>query len=297
MVKLDVIDGAEAEREAQAMLALKHSAASALERAMGFVDAQGGALARSVLAVHFGQRPASVVVDALAEQQRSDGGIAPLGWTEAGATGLAEAPLAEPLRGSLEALIILADLGALHAEMVAPLARFIGRAQNPDGSFGETSAPDVDRIFSTGMLCGLIGRTKVVRPEILQAAGEFLGGLWSPEQVENGNWAAITGFGAFFSGVSHDLDDEAMQWVGRELDRAFRTHRFDAAQTARVLTHCDASAMPGCSIAPPELLERLLGEQAGDGGFDELSMHGAAGRVVPTLDAVLVILRLCSVMP
>ncbi len=297
MVKLEVIDGAEAEAEAQAMLALRHGAASALERAMGFVEAHGDALAGAVLGVHFGQIDASDVVARIEAERDESGRVRPLGWSRAGATGLLDAPIDGETLGTLEALILLADCEALHHDLTASIARRLPALQNADGSFGDPDAPDAARIFPTGMICGLIGRTKVVRPELLQVAGEFMGAQWSPEQVENGNWGAIAGFGCFFSGVPHDLDDEALQWVGRELDRAFLTHRFDAAQTARVLTHCDAAAMPGCSIAPPALLERLLGEQAGDGGFDELSMHGAEGRVIPTIDAVLVILRLCRVLP
>jgi len=120
------------------------------------------------------------------------------------------------------------------------------------------------------------------------------GPLFSPEAVEGGQWSAITAFGTFFSNVGHDRSDEALQWCGRELERGYRTGRFDACSTVRALLYCDALAMPGAQLDPLELLDRLLGEQAGDGGFAELSPGGVPARITPTVEAIHAIASLCQ---
>ena len=109
---------------------------------------------------------------------------------------------------------------------------------------------------------------------------------------------ALAAFGAWFSSVGNqdELADGALQWVGRELERGFRDGVHDAVHTVRVLLHCDASAVPGAGLAPGELLDRLLGEQGGDGGFAELAMGSDAVRVEPTFDAMLGAIRLCGVI-
>ena len=58
----------------------------------------------------------------------------------------------------------------------------------------------------------------------------------------------------------------------------------------------DAQALPGATFDVTELLERLLEEQAGDGGFAELSASGPAARTTQTFDAMLGIVRLCSAL-
>jgi hypothetical protein len=64
--------------------------------------------------------------------------------------------------------------------------------------------------------------------------------------------------------------------------------------TIRVLLTCDAQALPGATFDVTELLEALLKEQAGDGGFAELSAEGTSGRTTQTFDAMLAIVRLCG---
>jgi hypothetical protein len=144
------------------------------------------------------------------------------------------------------------------------------------------------------MLGGLLGRTRFVRPEVLDGAGRFLGALWTPERVEDGSGATLAAFAHFFTNVHHDLADEALQWCGRELERGFRTHRFEAVFIARVLLWCDAAALPGFGVDPRDLLARLLDEQAGDGGFAELATGGPAARIGPSLDALRAIVALCA---
>ena len=58
----------------------------------------------------------------------------------------------------------------------------------------------------------------------------------------------------------------------------------------------DAQAMPGATFDVAELLSRILEEQAGDGGFAELSLEGPASRTTQTFDAMLGIVRLCAAL-
>jgi hypothetical protein len=146
------------------------------------------------------------------------------------------------------------------------------------------------------MVAGILGRTPVSRPSLLEAAGEFLAPRFDPDAVENDGYTALLAYSHFFTNVAHDLSDEALQWCGRALEKGFRSRQFDAVATVRVLLTCDAQALPGATFDVTELLERLLEEQAGDGGFAELSVSGPATRTTQTFDAMLAIVRLCSAL-
>jgi hypothetical protein len=175
--------------------------------------------------------------------------------------------------------------------------------QRQDGSWGRVDptateqAPAEDRLFATGMLAGYAMRTAFVRPEVVDWAGRFLGELWSPDRVEGGRLPSIAAFAHFFAnGGQSDLADEGLQWCGRELERGFRTQRFEAVETLRVLFYCDARALPGATFDVVELLDGLLGEQAADGGFSALDPGGPPGRVAPTIDASMAIRSLCQAL-
>ena len=284
--------GAEVDREA-----LKERAATVLERGLGFVERHGDAVGQLRTLVLLEARPREALLAALEARQGSDGSHAPLGLATGGALGFEDAAstLPAPLLGTLEALAVLGDAGALHASGVAGAEAFLRGTQREDGSWGGGDDAAA-RLFATGMLGGFLGRTRVVRPAVLAGAGAFLTGLWSPERVEEGRWSALCAFAHFFTNVHHELADEALQWCGRELERGFRSRRFDALATLRVLVYCDAAALPGARFDAAELLEALLAEQAADGGFAELSGGGATARVAPTHDAMLSILRLCRVL-
>jgi len=281
---------------------LRMRAADALERGLGFVDAHArchgdapiAALAPLFARVLLGAAPAAEALERVAQQRRADGSFAPLGLTAAGAPGFET--LSTPVVGVLESLVVSADLGGLRGPVADATARYCEQIQLADGSWGDPVAPGEPsgRIFATGMIAGLLGRSPAVRPHLFERAGRFLGELWAPERVEGGNWPALAAFGTFFSNVPHDLADEAMQWCGRELERGFLTGRFEASACVRVLLHCDALALPGSGLAPSALLARLLDEQAADGGFAELAAGGPAARIVPSLDAMHGIIRLCQ---
>lgn len=278
--------------------ALRHRAASALEAGLGFVERHGDALA--VLRVHalLGACPASDCVAEIARRVGPEGEVAPLGLAAQGAPGLSDLAGAPGvgILGPLEALIVLADLGALHAPCVEAIARRLRALQLDDGSWGDVDAPAQTRIFATGLLAGQLSRTRVARPEMLDRAGRFLASLWSPDRVSGRAWPEIAGFGAWYSSTGDDLADEALQWIGRELQRGHEKGVYDAVHTVRVLLHCDASAVPGAALVPAALLAALLDEQGADGGFAELAHGSDAVRVVPTLDAMHGAIRLCGVI-
>jgi hypothetical protein len=296
VVKLDVIDSSEGP---VAVEALRQDAAAALERALAFVEAHADELARLRTHALLGLAPTDRVVEALAERQQASGAFLPLGLAQGGALGferIGEGAIDAALLGTLEALVILGDLDALHAEPIQAAAAHLERVQTPSGAWGPEDLVLDERLFLTGALGGLLGRTRIVRPSVHTGAGDFLGAHWSPDRVENANWQAIVGFGIFYSHVGDDLSDEALQWVGRELERGYRMRRFDAAQVLRALMHCDAAAIPGASLTPFELLRQLVGEQSSDGGFAQLAPVGPAGRLSPTIDAMGAILKICRVL-
>jgi nucleotide-binding universal stress UspA family protein len=296
--------------DAEAVLALRERAATALERALGFIDDYGCELARLRARVVLDAARPDEVIEAVAARQQEDGSFEPLAGVFSGAlmAQMREAALDAPLVGTLEALAVLADVRALMSKQAERAVEYLMRVQRADGSWGhldpvrdgdrpedaEGRAVD-DRLFATGMLAGYALRTPYVRPESIVWAGRFLEGLWAPERVEGGRLASLAAFSNFFAnGGSPDLADAALQWCGRELERGFRSHRFEAVETLRVLAYCDARELPGATFDVVELLDRLLDEQAADGGMAALDPGGPPGRVAPTVDALMAIRALCA---
>jgi hypothetical protein len=298
--------------DAAAIVALRERAATALERGLGFVEEYGDELALLRAHVMLEAADPEAVIEALSARQAADGGCDPLGFVFCGAR-LAElraAAVDARQLGALETLSVLGEVRGFTRPVTEKLVDWLARAQRSDGSWGhvdpvrEAEDPEGaqeravnDRLFITGMLAGYALRTPFVRPELGEWAGRFLTELWAPERVEDGRLSAIAGFANFFAnGGAPDLSDEAMQWCGRELERGFRSHRFEAVDVLRVLFCCDAEAMPGATFDVVELLDRLLGEQAQDGGFAALDPGGPPGRVAPTLDALFAIRSLCRAL-
>ncbi len=296
--------------ESEAIVARRQHAATALERGFCFIEDYGDELARMRAQVVLeAARPADVI-EQVAGRQQQDGSFEPLGAVFSGARmgELREASLDAALVGTLEALSVLADLRGLTSAHAERAIEYLTRVQRADGSWGhldpvcEAARPGdaderaaSDRLFATGMLAGYALRTPYVRPEVIEWAGRFLEGLWSPERVEGGRLASIAAFAHFFAnGGAPELADAALQWCGRELERGFRSHRFEAVEILRVLFTCDAQALPGATFDVVELLDTLLAEQAGDGGFAALDPGGPPGRVAPTIDALMAIRALCT---
>ncbi len=296
--------------DASLVEALRLRAADALEHAYGFLEAHEDEWALLRAQVLCGGRPPSDLSDRLAATQQSDGHI-PVGTLLSGgglgfpATDVAALSEAERgILGCVEALWIAGDSKILHAPWVEPAVRFLESQQADDGAFRVPSLPIVGvegaaaqaEIFWTGMAAGILGRTPVSRLVNLDAAGEFLAERFDPEMVEHDGYPALIGYAHFFTNVAHDLADEALQWCGRALEKGFRSRQMEAVAAVRVLLTCDAQAMPGATFDVTELLERLLEEQAGDGGFAELCLDGPAARTTQTVDAMMGIVRLCSAL-
>lgn len=304
IVHLDTRGGgrAAAERDEAAYLhALRLRSADALERAYRFLEDGDDAWARLRARVLCGAQPASALAERLAANLEPDGsarlgtlvsgggpGFPPIDPSQLDADGRA-------LLGTLEAFLVAADAGLLHGAWVERAARALEARQSADGAFRIRGQESAD-VFFTGMVAGMLGRTPLSRPDALERAGAFLAARFTPDLVEDDGYPELMACALFFTNVGHELADEALQWCGRALEKGFRSGRHDAVSTLRVLIACDAQAMPGATFDVVELLERLLGEQARDGGFAQLALGGAATRTTQTFDAMLGIVRLCAVL-
>ena len=283
------VEGATASPEA-----LKERAAEGLERAHGFVLAHATPLARcrgecllEVAPLEDGAR----AVEALQREDGSFGVLVPHRAEHFDAEFKRWQP-GESVLGSLDALGMLSGLRQLARARVERTVAFLEGQQREDGSFGQAREAEL-RLAGTGLLGGLLARTRYVRPAALAGVARFLGEHWDPSRVEGGHYASLAGYASFFTNVRDDQSDAVLQWCGRELERGFRTRRLEACALLSILLRCDVAMLPGATLAPDELLAALLGEQAGDGGFAALEPGGPAARVEPTLDALEVIVRLC----
>ena len=250
------------------------------QRAAAFVEASGDRLERVAAWALIGARPVSEAVASLESTQRSDGAY---GGFDASPGRLAP---------TLRTLGVLDDLGALRQPTVERACAYLARTQADDGSWQtEGGASGEDTLFTTGMVAGHLAKTRWVRPDTLAAAGDYLAARWSPDRLRIDGWPAIAAFAHFFANAAHDLADEALQWCGRELERGYRAHRFDAVRTARVFAYCDAGALPGIRIALSELVPGILADQAQDGGWLEPGVASVCTRVARTLDALVTLAR------
>ena len=248
-------------------------------RAAAFVEASGDPLERYAAWGLIGARPVIEAVASLEATQRSDGAYA----------GFHASP---GLAATLRTLGVLDDLGALQQPTVERACAYLACTQADDGGWRpEGGASDEATLFTTGMVAGHLAKTRWVRPETLAAAGDYLAARWSPDRLRSDGWPAIAAFAHFFANAAHDLADEALQWCGRELERGYRTRRFDAVRTARVFAYCDAGALPGTRIPLAELVPAILADQAQDGGWLEPGVDSVRTRVARTLDAMVILAR------
>jgi hypothetical protein len=126
---------------------------------------------------------------------------------------------------------------------------------------------------------------------MLAGAGDYIAERFSPERVQGFAWRAIAAHAHYFANVPHEAGDAVLQWTGRELERGLRTRRFDAVQAGRVLLYVDAPALPGGRVDAAEVVDRILAEQAGDGGWLHPEDPAPEARVAHTLDALAALVR------
>ena len=254
---------------------------AALARARGFVARNGSPLAKLRADVLAGETPAASGIALVEPRQLGSGAVGPL--EEEGEAGVAT---------TARALAFLDELGSLQHPCAERAAVWLGSTQNPDGSFsrGDEASED-ERLLFTASLAARLARSGRVRQSVLDAAGEWVAARFDPERVQRGDWEAIAAFFPFFADHEGELADAALQWCGRELERGFRTGRFDALRTARVFVLCAAQALPGAKLDARELVPTILAQQARDGGFGAPDAP-ARERVERTLDAMLAWVRL-----
>jgi len=240
------------------------------ERAEAFVAARGDELAGRRAAALLGRVPAAEVSDALAD-------------------GLAEADA-----DALERVLGICDeLGALASPCAEKACVRLTELQRADGGWIGPEGGEDAVVRSTGMLAGYLAKTRFARPATLEAAGDRLAALFSPDRVR-GAFESLAAFAHFFANADHEQSDPVLQWCGRELERGFRRGDFGALQAARVFALCHAHALPGARLTRVELLEALAAAQAPDGGFEPTPRGGAddAPRVEATLQALAALARL-----
>lgn len=307
IVHLDIDGGSASGGDEKNIKALRLRAAEVLESAYGFLEKQPDQWARLRAQILCDARPVEDLTDAITGLQTADGRLPMATLVSGGGGGFPDTDLGslatdqQAIVGTLEFLLMAADARVMHADWVERAARALESLQADDGAFrvaalGSGSSAEQADVFWTGMVGGILGRTPVSRPSGLEAAGDFLASRFTPESVEDDRYSALLANAHFFTNVAHDLADEALQWCGRGLEKGFRSRRYDAVSTLRVLLTCDAQALPAASFDVVELLEGVLAEQAGDGGFAELSLAGPTARTTQTFDAMLGIVRLCAVL-
>jgi hypothetical protein len=179
------------------------------------------------------------------EQQAADGGFG----------------AANRLDATRRVLALLDDLSALDGELAGGAARFAAAAQHDDGHWGD----DRDAVFLTGMLAGHLAKSRFGHTASLAAAADWLAARFSPERVQD--WGALAAYAGVFANLAHEEGDAILQWCGRELERGFRTGRFDAVSVARVLLWCGGGSLPGARLDPAELVAAIAAAEAPGGGF------------------------------
>ncbi len=248
-------------------------------RAMQFIQIRGNELAKHTAAVLVGATDSERAAEAVGEMQCTDGGFS--------ATGRDPSVLAETRR----VLGVLDDLGIRDGDLLQAGCAHLARVQRDDGRWGCGSEEDED-LFETGMILTHLAKTTSARIDMLEAAADFLSGLWSPDRVQGFAWRPLMAYAGTFSNLPHERSDEILQWCGRELERGFRAGRFDGVQTVRLLSWCDAPQLPGGRLEPAELLKSILTGQAEDGGWLEPGEASSINRVAHTLAALVGLRRL-----
>jgi hypothetical protein len=92
--------------------------------------------------------------------------------------------------------------------------------------------------------------------------------------------------------VFDEDSEQALPWCARELERGKIVGTYSAVEVLRVLSWCEASALPGVTFDTNLLLGEVLNEQLADGSLGRADLL-AEDRVASTLDAMSFVIRLC----
>jgi hypothetical protein len=251
---------------------------TARERAARFVASFGDEASCRRAAVLSGAEPPASADAALASWAEQVG-VFP-------AAGGVDALAALPLLGAL------ADLRRLEQPLGLRIAEALARAQADDGSFGRAGSDEEERVFLTGQIAGRLAELRSVRQSLLDAAADYLAFRFTPDRVGGFAWRPLAAYAACFANVAHERSDDVLQWCGRELERGFRTRRFDAVRVARILLDCCAASIPGAKLSAQELVVALQSEQGGDGSWPLLDGGNRDARVRHALDGLTALVRL-----
>jgi hypothetical protein len=258
---------------------MEEAAAHALERAVGFVEKTGGGTERLYVAVLMREIPAAPLFTALEADQREDGALA--AWSGDAAPGIAT---------TAAALERLDALGLLDHPLSERAVGFLLGEQAPDGSFRTARDDDEAWLVRTGQVAGVLAKTPFAPPSALRLAEAFLADRWSVDALAGPTPARIEAYAPLLANWLSPLSDEGLQWCGRELERGFRSGRFEPLAVARVFLRTRARTLPGTRLEGAAVRAALIPGQCADGSF--ASEDSRRSRVEATLDAMEAILRL-----
>jgi hypothetical protein len=231
------------------------SAASAIERAEAFLETSTPRLVAGYVAALREPALRGAFRQELECLQQSDGSFSP----EVGHG----ASLVESTAWVLE---LIDGLRLLDSSLGESAVSFLAKAQEPDGGFGAQTAPAA-RLEESALVAGLLAKSPFASRRTLQRAGAFLEANWSEERVRAGSLVDIDAYFHWFTNHPGELADAALQWCGRELERAFRLGRVDPVFAARIFLRCGALALPAAKLSVAELVPALIAAQRPDGSF------------------------------
>jgi hypothetical protein len=227
---------------------------AAMDRARSWLARYGSECQQLLAEALLGGDHAHAVEQAFAERQDERGAIAE-----------PEADADDPLETTARALGWLHALGRAEGPVALRAVAFLTAEQRPDGGFGE--ADEGAGTARTAHVAAVLARMRCVRPSVLTRASGFLAERWSADRLAAGGEAAVSAWFPVLAQLPGPVDDEALQWCGRELEKGVRSGRFDALRTAALFVACDAHALPGARLRADEAAAALVAEQQPDGAW------------------------------
>ncbi len=184
-----------------------------------------------------------------------------------------------PFAATLSVLELLDGLGFLDSAAGELTVRYVTGQQNEDGSFGIAGQCE-ERLVQTGLAAGLLAKSPFTSHRSLRRVSAFLDEQWSEARVREGSLADIDAYFHWLTNYPGELADAALQWCGRELERAYRSRRASPVFTARVFLRCGARALPATQLSIQELASAVIAVQEADGSFRAGHAMGTAAATV-----------------